>query len=167
MAIGAYVVYGPLLQTRPINHERTHAKPRHYARYHNLYFISTKNITHLSNYNLKGERILKEPVAGCQVDGSNRKGTWSLVGSPSALRSFKIDAKSGVIHATRQLDFEDEASHRLAVQYRVSPSESGLQAPVIAVANVDVEVTDINDCSPEFEGADKYVFAPLNLTLLL
>ncbi len=106
-------------------------------------------------------------MAGCQVDGSNRKGTWSLVGSPSALRSFKIDAKSGVIHATRQLDFEDEARHQLAVQYRVSPSESGLQAPVIAVANVDVEVTDINDCTPEFEGTTEYVFAPLNLTLLL
>ncbi|VDD74274.1 unnamed protein product [Mesocestoides corti] len=92
---------------------------------------------------------LDEPVARCQLtNGSSVAGTWSLLGARDSLSSFIIDPQTGVIHATRQLDYEAQPSHDLVVQYRVSPSDTDLRAPLIAVSRVSIEVEDVNDCSP-------------------
>ena len=99
------------------------------------------------------EHDLKEPVANCRAnyEAIKQNGTWSLVGSTTSLNFFLIDPTSGVVYATRDLDYEERSSHDLVIQYRVSPSESELFAPLVAITHLNVIVEDSNDCAPFFQ----------------
>lgn len=56
----------------------------------------------------------------------------------------------------KELNFETLQRYRLAVQYRVPPGENALRAPLISTAHVDIDVVDVNDCSPKFWPSPMY-----------
>ncbi|KAG9508984.1 Protocadherin-like wing polarity protein stan, partial [Fragariocoptes setiger] len=79
------------------------------------------------------------------VEGSSADRAMGHQNGEFAANDFRIDSNTGAIHTTRRLDRERVAGYTLVVSVR----DNGIPS-FSDTTNVEIEVTDVNDCAPKF-----------------
>ncbi|KAH9632152.1 hypothetical protein HF086_006586 [Spodoptera exigua] len=80
---------------------------------------------------------------------ANRQRAYEIL-QPAAAAQFRVDPTTGALHLLARLDYERAQRHDFSV--RVIDMGTP-RLPSGSVAKVTVEVTDVNDCPPEFSQA--------------
>ncbi|CAH1634963.1 unnamed protein product [Spodoptera littoralis] len=81
---------------------------------------------------------------------ANRQRAYEIL-QPAAAAQFRVDPTTGALHLLARLDYERAQRHEFSV--RVIDMGTP-RLPSGSVAKVVVEVTDVNDCPPEFSQAE-------------
>ncbi|VDN09393.1 unnamed protein product [Dibothriocephalus latus] len=121
-------------------------------------------VTCSSNEISESDVILTEAVAGCHVSSPGIQGAWSLEGTRAATKAFRIDQSTGLIYVSNTLDFETRSAYLLIVKYSTSIHHEETEVPVTAVAQLSLQLTDKNDCYPEFSASEYWVSIPEDLS---
>ena len=124
---------------------------------------SSYNATFLENVSV-GYDVIRVQASDLDA-GSNAFITYRLdTESSSALanQSFSINATSGVIYITRQIDFDTLTNK--TIRLRVAAKDGGSPS-LQTVVDVDILVTDVNDNYPQFQRSIYNATLPENASI--